>query len=289
MRPIDHLVLPVTTLTLARSRLNALGFTVAPDARHPFGTGNSCVLFRDRTFLEPITVLDRHIADVAAAEGNFFVTRLKRYTERRGEGFAMVALRSEDAAADAAAFRRAGLESGAPFRFTRTATSADGSEREIGFALAQAGFPAAKEVTFFGCQHLGTDALFETALTEHANGASGISAVAAVAETPADFDKLLSDATGAPELRTTPFGVEAVLANQKVLVLTPEGFRVRYGAEPPAPREGILFAAFELVVEDLERPAGVLGAAGKRNEDMIVVAASPGLGAVAAFRTPPNA
>ena len=71
MRAIDHLVLPVTTLTLARSRLTSLGFTVAPDARHPFGTGNCCVFFKNRTYLEPITILDRNATDLAAAEGLF--------------------------------------------------------------------------------------------------------------------------------------------------------------------------------------------------------------------------
>ena len=92
MHLIDHLVLPVTTLALARSRLTGLGFTVAPDARHPFGTGNCCVFFENRTYFEPITILDRAAADIAAAEGVFFVRRIKRFTERQGEGFAMLAL-----------------------------------------------------------------------------------------------------------------------------------------------------------------------------------------------------
>ncbi|HWT31341.1 MAG TPA: VOC family protein, partial [Propylenella sp.] len=71
---------------LARSRLTSLGFNVAPDARHPFGTGNALVFFADRSFLEPITIVDRGAADMAAAEGFFFVRRIKRYTERQGEG-----------------------------------------------------------------------------------------------------------------------------------------------------------------------------------------------------------
>src|SRR5687768_16716775 len=109
MRAIDHLVLPVTTLTLARSRLTSLGFTVAPDARHPFGTGNCCVFFEDRSYLEPITIVDRAAADMAAAEGLTFVKRLKRFTERHGEGLAMVALRSADARADKQSLAQAGV------------------------------------------------------------------------------------------------------------------------------------------------------------------------------------
>eukprot|EP01133_Synstelium_polycarpum_P029511 gene29511-36177_t len=41
-RPVDHLVLPVVELDTARQRLEALGFTVAPSAQHPFGTENAC-------------------------------------------------------------------------------------------------------------------------------------------------------------------------------------------------------------------------------------------------------
>ena len=152
MRSIDHLVLPVTTLTLARARLTGLGFTVAPDAQHPFGTGNCCVFFEDRTFLEPITIVDRMAADMAAAERVVFVKRVKRFTERQGSGFAMVALKSDDAEADRAAFEAAKMDGGPVFRFARMAKLPDGSEREVGFAIANAEFPAAQDAAFFACQ-----------------------------------------------------------------------------------------------------------------------------------------
>ena len=160
-RPIDHLVLPVTTLTLARSRLTSLGFNVAPDARHPFGTGNCCVFFQNRTYLEPITILDRAGADMAAAEGLVFVRRVKRFFERQGEGFAMLALRSEDAAADQQAFETAGVSAGPSFRFARMAALPDGSEREIGVVLAYAEDAGAPDATVFACQHLAGDVLFQ--------------------------------------------------------------------------------------------------------------------------------
>ena len=58
-RRIDHCVLPVADLAGARDRLTRLGFTVAPEGRHPFGTHNACVYFADDTFLEPLAVGDR--------------------------------------------------------------------------------------------------------------------------------------------------------------------------------------------------------------------------------------
>lgn len=285
MRSIDHLVLPVTTLALARSRLTGLGFNVAPDAQHPFGSGNCCVFFENRTYLEPITILDRAAADVAAAEGNVFIRRLKRFAERRkGEGFAMLALRSEDAEADVAAFEKAGIESAPLFEFKRMAEMPDGSEREIGVRLAYAEQAEAPGATFFACQHLSPDVLFQTEYLEHPNGAQGVSAVVAVAENPADFHILLTAATGQRELRTTSFGVEATVDGQEISILTPAGFRSRYGVEPPDPRRGLIFAAFDVVVADLDVAAKALGAAAERRENQLVVKAAPGLRAVMAVR-----
>jgi Glyoxalase-like domain len=285
MRSIDHLVLPTTTLTLARSRLVSLGFTVAPDAEHPFGTGNCCVFLKDRTYLEPITIVDRAATDNAAAEGVLFVKRIKRFSERQGEGFAMVALESEDAEADRAAFEAAGIGDGPVYRLQRMARLPDGSEREIGVAVANAEFPSAPDASFFACQHFSKDTLFQPPYLEHANGALGISAVAAVAENPADFHILLTAATGQRELRTTSFGVEAEVGGRTLHILTPAGFRARYDLDAPNPRRGMLFAAFELKVLDLDRAAGYGGRSAKRHEDRVVVPPASGLNAVVAFRS----
>ncbi len=288
MRSIDHLVLPVTTLTLARARLSGLGFTVAPDAQHPFGTGNCCVFFKDRTYLEPITILDRMAADMAAAERVVFVRRIKRFSERQGTGFAMVALASEDAEADAADFKKQGIGDGPVYRFARKAELPDGSECEIGVAVANAEFAASPDASFFACQHLAKEALFQDAYLHHPNGAAGIAAVAAVAENPADFHILLTAATGQRELRTTSLGVEAEAGGRIFMILTPEGFRARYGRAGPNPRRGMLFAAFELLVPDLSKAARFAGRDGPGEDGRIVVPPAPGLNAVVVFRSAAN-
>jgi hypothetical protein len=285
IRAIDHLVLPVTTLSLARSRLTRLGFTVAPDARHPFGTGNCCVFFKDRTYLEAITLIDRAAADMAAAERNVFVRRIKRFSERQGEGFAMVALTSNDADADRAAFEKAGIGGGPIYRFSRTAELPDGTESEIGVALAHAEFPASADAAFFACQHFAKDVLFNADYLDHPNGVTGISAVTAVAENPADFHMLLTGVTGRRTLRSTSPGIEAGNKKTRFLILTPAGFRARYDLDPPNPRRGMLFAAFDLTVLELDRAAGYAGRGAKRHDDRIVVPPGPGLHAVMSFRS----
>ena len=243
------------------------------------------VFFADRTFLEPITIVDRAAADMAAAEGLFFVKRIKRYTERQGEGFAMVALRSADAEGDRADFERAGLGAGPVFRFTRKATMPDGSEAEVGFAIVAAEDPAAADAGFFACQHIATDALFQGPFLEHPNGAAGVAAVVAVAEKPAEFRKFLAAATGVPEPDEIEDGIESTGDGQAIAILTPAGFRARYGVPAPEPRLGLLFAAFDVVVADLDRAIGYAGPTASRHEGRIVIPPAPGLGATLAFRT----
>ncbi|WP_234851909.1 VOC family protein, partial [Sinorhizobium meliloti] len=82
-RPLDHLVLPVADLARTRQRLAALGFTVADEARHPFGTANACVFFSDDTYLEPLAVASREECEAAALEGNAFVARDQAFRFRQ--------------------------------------------------------------------------------------------------------------------------------------------------------------------------------------------------------------
>jgi hypothetical protein len=281
MQGIDHLVLPVTTLSLARSRLSDLGFTVAPDARHPFGTGNCCVFFRNGTYLEPVTILDRAAADMAAAGGNVFVRQLKRFSERHGEGLAMVALRSEAESEDGM-FADGRLGEAASFRFARMAVLPDGGEREIGFVLGFADAAVAADATFFACRHLAPGALFHDAYLAHRNGALGVSAVAAVAVAPEALADFLTKLGGTPRAACSG-GMEAEFGAQRLLVLTPAAFRERYDIDPPEPRRGIRLAAMEIAVPDLHRAAACAGAAARQHAGRVIVPPAPGLGAVLAF------
>ena len=268
---------------LARSRLAGLGFTVGTDARHPFGTGNCCVFFENRTYLEPITIVDRAGADRAAAEGVLFVKRIKRFTERIGEGFAMLAMKSADAQADRKAFEADGMAAGPVHSLRRMAKGADGAEREIGFEVAHMEAPEAPDASFFACQHLDADLLFQPALMQHANGATGVAAVTAVAQRPGDFAKVLKGAVGAAELDESEAGIDAAGEGQSLAVVTPAAFRDRYGLDAPDPRKGLRLAAFDIAVSDIGRALGFAGPTAKRHGDRIVIPPSPGLGAVLAF------
>lgn len=109
-RPVDHLVLPVVDLDTARQRLEALGFTVAPSAQHPFGTENACVFFSDNTYLEPLAIAQRETCETEARNGNVFVARDQAYRFRNGQdGFSALVMGTQDAGADHKEFVRSGI------------------------------------------------------------------------------------------------------------------------------------------------------------------------------------
>ncbi|MEP6444347.1 MAG: VOC family protein, partial [Hyphomicrobiales bacterium] len=62
IRGLDHLVLPVSSLDIARQRYEALGFSVNKDGIHPFGTSNCCVFIENGVYLEPVAVYDEALA-----------------------------------------------------------------------------------------------------------------------------------------------------------------------------------------------------------------------------------
>ena len=134
---LDHLVLPTHDLATARARLGALGFTVAPQGTHPFGTVNRCVYFADGTFIEPLAVGDAGAAGQAAAAGNAFVERDRAFRARNGEeGFSAVVFGTDDADADHARYKAAHISAGQRLDFSRPFVDASGRRDTVSFRLA---------------------------------------------------------------------------------------------------------------------------------------------------------
>src|SRR5260221_677211 len=142
-RPLDHLVLCVRDLDAARPTYERLGFTLTPKATHPFGTANSLVQLHGN-FLELLTVVDRRLIK-PVAQGEFaFAAFNERFLVER-EGMSMLVFASDDARRDQREFAASGLETYAPFDFSRLARLPDGSDateamlRGDGMAVRRAG------------------------------------------------------------------------------------------------------------------------------------------------------
>lgn len=184
-RPLDHLVLPTASLTVARERLSALGFTVAPDGVHPFGTRNACLFLADGTFIEPLAIGDAAAVEAAAAEGNSFVLGDRNFRRACGdEGLSAIVLGTPDADADNDEFASLGIAGGPIVEFSRPSIDMDGRADTATFRLAFASEPRNPHLFFFTCERRRSPKIDRSALERHENGAVRIRAVRAKAADP---------------------------------------------------------------------------------------------------------
>ena len=264
-RTLDHLVLPTADLVTARTRLAALGFTVAPEGVHPFGTRNACVYFENGTFMEPLAIGDRAAVKTAADAGNSFILRDRLFREAYGEeGLSAVILSTRDAEADHAAFVDAGISAGAMVEFSRPSIDAEGRTDVASFRLAFAseGSPGA---FVFTCERRKVPAIDRSTLERHANTVPRIARIDAVSDDPDTFARFLRMVADAGEAA----GREVVL----------EDTVLRIAGDSSA--SGARFAGVTFGVRELSATAALFNANGidyETRENTLRVPAAPGQG-----------
>lgn len=284
-RAIDHCVLPTADLETARARLAALGFTVAPDGAHPFGTGNACVYLADGTFLEPLAVVDPEAARVAADSDNVFLARDRAFRAAHGEeGFSALVMGTTDASADHSRFLERGISAGPDLFFSRPFTDAGGKQGEASFRLAFAA-PGPEGAFFFTCERVATPQVDRAALERHANGVSGIARVVLVADDASAHRDLLAELTQAPDIEEFVGGTDFHAANGLVCLLNESGMKAMLGLAPEE-GAGLQLTAIVLRTDSLEKVETCFADAGiavLRHAGWLVVEPAEGQGAILAF------
>ena len=247
-RGIDHLVIAVRDLEKARAAYRRLGFTVTPEAVHPFGTKNSLVQL-DGSFLELLAINDAATIP-PAREGFFSFPAFNRDFLERQEGLSMLVLKSVDPNLDHAAFAGHRLPTYAPFQFERTARAPDGTERKVAFTLAFTSEPRLRDAGFFTCRHHFPENFWRAEYQRHANGARTIASAVMVTRDPADFHEFLTYFTGVHDMKSTSLGIDFDLGDgSHVEVLSPPGFHGLFGGDSgPDPRR---FLACRVGVADI--------------------------------------
>ena len=289
-RAIDHAVLPVESLEAARSRMTALGFSVAPDGVHPFGTENACIYFADGTFLEPLAIAQREDCEKTARKGNVFTARDQAYRFRNGDnGFSALAMATDDARRDHKAFRKAGFSAGKKLAFSRKFVNAEGKTDKASFLLGFAGDLRSPDAFFFTCEKVAAPKVDRSALQAHANGVTGFLKVIMSEQNPSDFQYLLQDIVNNRDDEAHSFGFEIMAENGSIDVMTPEGLSVYFGVKRASAERGLRFEGLILTVasiEALEQCLGERGVAYREMHGRIIVDAAPGQGLFLAFQGP---
>lgn len=278
---IDHLVLPVRDLDLARARYVALGFTMAPDAQHPFGTENACVFLKDGTYLEPLAIGDRMVAEAEARKNNPFVKRDQSYRFRvDDEGFSLLAMHSDDAAGDLDRYRNEGFGYGDLFPFSRMAKTADG-EIEIGVKLGFAADDRAPDAGFFACERMNMEKLWVDSRTSHENGVVGLSAVLISEENPTDFQYILQTATGMRDFASSSNGLSFHMDGADIFCFTPTALEQLFAIPCASSERGLRFegALFKCIsIQALKAKLEDQGVDCFVHLNRLVVPAAPGQG-----------
>jgi hypothetical protein len=285
---LDHCVLPTASLDIARRRLAALGFTVAPEGIHPFGTANACVYFSDGTFLEPLAIRDAAAVAEASARGNVFVDHDEDFREAIAEeGFSALVVRSSDARADLQRFRDAGIAVGDLLEFSRPFRAASGSAEEATFRLAFARHRTAPHALFFSCERVRVPHSDLTPLRQHANTAMAIARVIASADVPEDYADFLEAFCGVRPMANDA-GLAIMLDGCRFDLLKRPSVFDRYGVAARG-QDRMALEGIVLAVSDMAAALDHLSAhdvAFIESGGFAVVPPAPGQGAFLAFGNP---
>ncbi len=246
-RGLDHVAHAVRELDAAAERYEALGFRVGARNRHPWGTHNRLVQFPG-FFIELVTFVEPEKLGSDGFSRLFAV--YNRDFAAAHEGLSMLILESRDAAADAAAFERAGISASPVMRFEREGKRPDGSTVKVGFSLAFAEDRSAPEIHFATCQQHYPENFWNSDFQRHENSASRIAEAIIVSKRPDAHRDMLLAFTGADESVGTAGAYSIALPRGRITVMTPSGFASRYGVSAPDPGPGARIAALRFDVAD---------------------------------------
>jgi catechol 2,3-dioxygenase-like lactoylglutathione lyase family enzyme len=282
-RSLDHVVHAVRDLNAAAELYRRLGFTVGVRNRHPWGTHNHIVqlpgfFLELLTFAEPEKLGNDGFSRLFAAYNRDFAAK--------HEGLSMLILESANAAADAAAFARAGIAASPDMHFEREGERPDGSPVKVGFSLAFAEDAGGTDVHFATCQQHYPENFWNPAFQQHANDVSAIGAVLLVAEEPDAHRKMLLDFAGTDRARSNEGGYTIPLPRGEIEVMIPAAFRARTGVSAPEASGGARLAALRFKVGALEKQSQILqqvSVAHERRGNDIVVGPAAALGATLLF------
>jgi catechol 2,3-dioxygenase-like lactoylglutathione lyase family enzyme len=282
-RGLDHIVQAVRDLDAAAELYRRLGFTVGARNKHSWGTHNQLIQLPG-FFVELLTVAE---PEKLGSDG--FSTLFGRFNQSflgRHEGLSILLLEGKDAAADAAAFKSAGIAATDTMRFEREGKRPDGSTVKVAFSLVFARDAGAPETGFATCQQHFPDNFWNPAFQQHANTASAIAAVVLVAENPSDHHIFLSAFSGVRDLYATSSGITAATPRGDIRVMDPAAFRSHFGTKPPDASQGARLAALQFRVRDRPALVAALQAGGiefASGMEQIVVPPERAMGATIVF------
>lgn len=250
-RGIDHLVLCVQDLKKAADVYRRLGFTMTPQAQHPFGTGN-IIAQLDGFFLEVLSVTEPENIPEHEGENFSFGAFNRDYLSKR-EGISMLVLDSTDESQDRADYLDKNLHVYEPFEFKRLAKQPDGNSETVGFSLTFVDDPALPDMAFFTCKQWRPDLFWKPDYQRHPNGALNISESYIVTNTPENAGDFLSAFSDENAVTASDGTVRIATSRGDLVAMTPDAFSTMFPASiADDESRPAFFSGFKLQVSDLD-------------------------------------
>jgi hypothetical protein len=200
----------------------------------------------------------------------------------------MLVFATSDAAADAAEFKKSGLESYDVFNFGRQATLPDGSKARVDFSLAFVTEPSMPEAAFFTCQQHAPQYFWRSEYQSHANGATKLVEVVMSAARPADY-KTFFERLMRVQADLLPSGFSIGEVGEQLVMIDHAAIAARF---PEIPQRGAgdtpRFEAYSIESADLSATQSLLASAGvafRSTPRSLVLPPSAAFGAIIEFRT----
>lgn len=279
-RGLDHIVHAVHDLDAAGEVYTRLGFTVGARNRHPWGTHNRIVQFPG-VFIELLALGELERIPPPRPRSLSFGAFTRDFLAR-GEGLSMLVLEGRGAA-DAEAFRAAGIGDFDVFDFEREGKRPDSSTVKVAFSLAFAQDTKAPDTGFFTCQQHYPENFWNPAFQQHANGVTGVAGVVFVADNPSDHHIFLKAFVGVSDLKATSAGLTIETPRGEIQAMDPAAYRLHFAVKPPDTSRGMRLAAIRFAVPDLSLAQKELGASATEHMGKFVVGPAAAHGAALAF------
>ncbi len=256
---IDHPLILVRDIEATRRFYTALGFTVTPVGKHPWGTSTSLAVL-ERSALELMGVYDESLIDAMDAGGFRFGRHMRDALAVR-EGLSLVALHSQDVIADGTAFAGRGIPSQGPIEFRRKVKPPGRDWDEAVVSLWMLVDPALPRVSHFLAQQHKPELLWVPEWMRHANGARRVGAVTYLADDPAPLLNRLGRMFGEPVANVA--GEEFTIGQGVFRVTRPDQWSAAYpGVALPVITPGEPGGvAVDVAVADLAQARALLHAA----------------------------
>lgn len=258
MRLIDHFVLVAGNLSDARRHYQRMGFNVAPDGVHPFGTHNANMYFRDGPMIETLSIENPIKYSKAIEAGNTFVKNDAAFRAGQGDdGFSHVVLTSTDADLDHDGFLERGVSGGDVVSFSRQFEQPDGRVETVAAKLAFATHLEARSGFYFTCEDIVVPAVDHSLLLDHENGAIGTKHVISCSREPLTYVDFLKGLFDTAEIRARDQIVDCLVPNGRASIMTPKVLAQDFGVKFSCTGAELLHKGLVFEVTDLQKTSAL--------------------------------